>query len=67
MTGLDLRQLRRALGLGVVQFGYAIGFKGNQNTVSVEVREMEAGKKPVPAKIANRARELRQSAARNLR
>ena len=67
MTGMDLRQLRRALGLGVVQFGYALGFKGNQNTVSVEVREMESGKKPVPDKTAARARELAASAARNLR
>jgi transcriptional regulator with XRE-family HTH domain len=54
MNGQELRSIRRSLGLTVRELGYAIGYKGNQNTVSVSIRLYERGKRPIPPWIGRR-------------
>ena len=41
MTGSYLAHCRQRLGLGVVAFGRALGFRGNSNTISVKMRRLE--------------------------
>jgi transcriptional regulator with XRE-family HTH domain len=48
MNGQELRSIRRSLGLTVRELGYAIGYRGNQNTVSVQIRQYEGGHKTMP-------------------
>jgi transcriptional regulator with XRE-family HTH domain len=48
MNGQELRSIRRSLGLTVRELGYAIGYRGNQNTVGTQIRQMQGGKKPIP-------------------
>jgi hypothetical protein len=48
MQGSELRSIRRSLGLTVRELGYAIGYRGNHNTVSVAIRLYEGDKKPIP-------------------
>jgi transcriptional regulator with XRE-family HTH domain len=48
MNGQELRSIRRQLGLTARELGYAIGYRGNQNTVSVAIRLYEGGKRPIP-------------------
>ncbi len=42
MTGLELKAIRHALGLSVVQMGRALGYQGSDNTVSTTIRRYEA-------------------------
>lgn len=53
MNSAEFRSIREKLGLGVVEFGRAIGYAGNDNTVSVRVRRFEDGKEisPVIARL----------------
>jgi transcriptional regulator with XRE-family HTH domain len=55
MTGNELRSIRRSLGLTVRELGYAIGYRGNQNTVSVAIRLYEGNKRPIPPWIGRLA------------
>jgi transcriptional regulator with XRE-family HTH domain len=48
MTGKELQAIRRALGLSARELGYALGYRGNENTVSVSIRLYECGKRPIP-------------------
>jgi transcriptional regulator with XRE-family HTH domain len=41
MTGPELKAIRRELGLSTRELGYALGYRGNLNTVSVMIREYE--------------------------
>lgn len=58
MTSEEFAAIRKRTGLGVVDFGRALGYAGNMNTVSVLVRAYERGKKAVPPRIAEVARGL---------
>jgi transcriptional regulator with XRE-family HTH domain len=55
MNGSELRSIRRSLGLTVRELGYAIGYRGNQNTVSVAIRLYEGDKRPIPPWIGRLA------------
>jgi len=51
MTPGDLKTIRQRAGMGVVEFGRALGYVGNDNTLSVHVRAMEAGRRPIMPKV----------------
>lgn len=53
MTGAELRAFRKSLRFGVVSFAYWLGMRGNNNTVSVRIREMERGKRYIPDWVVN--------------
>ena len=50
MTGAELRSIRKSLGLTLSQFGKALGYSGNKNTLSVQIRRFEksTGREPEP-------------------
>jgi transcriptional regulator with XRE-family HTH domain len=48
MTGQELKAIRQALGLTLSGFGKAIGYKGNKNTLSVQIRRFESEARPIP-------------------
>jgi transcriptional regulator with XRE-family HTH domain len=48
MTGAELKAIRQALGLTLSGFGKALGYKGNKNTLSVQIRRFESGARPIP-------------------
>lgn len=52
MTGAELRSIRKSLGLTLSQFGKALGYSGNKNTLSVQIRRFEAGTREIPEWIA---------------
>ena len=52
MTGAQFKAIRNKLDLSVIQMGRAIGYSGNNNTISVTIRQMELGTRPVPFYIA---------------
>jgi transcriptional regulator with XRE-family HTH domain len=62
MTGPELRTIRQALGLSVAEFGRALGYRGARNTLSVHVRAMEEGRRPVTQRAALEALELKRAA-----
>jgi hypothetical protein len=51
MTSSDFRIYRTAAGLGVVEYGQALGYQGNANTISRLIRSFEYGEKPIPEYI----------------
>jgi len=51
MTPLELKTIRNRAGMGVVQFGRALGYTGNDNTLSVHVRAMENGNRPIMPRV----------------
>lgn len=55
MTGDDLKYLRGLTGLGVVEFGRALGYEGNDNTVSVTMRRYENDGRKIPPLVARLA------------
>lgn len=55
MTGPELAAVRKRLGLGTVAFGRALGYRGNDNTVSVQVRAYESDGRPIPPWIGRLA------------
>lgn len=55
MDGKDLRTIRKRLGLTVMRFANALGYRGNENSRSTQVRMYEAGKRPIPPWIARLA------------
>jgi transcriptional regulator with XRE-family HTH domain len=48
MTGPDLRAIRTKLGLSVYDFGRALGYQGNDNTVGVQIRRFETDAREIP-------------------
>ena len=52
VTGDDFRAIRKRLGLSTVEMGRALGYEGQDNTVSVTVRRYESGMRPIPPTIA---------------
>ena len=59
MTPVDLKTIRLRAGMGVVEFGRALGFQGNDNTLSVHVRAMEAGRRPIMDRVAGSAWQIK--------
>lgn len=55
MTGPELKAIREKLGLSVIQMGRALGYSGNDNTISVQVRRYELGMREIPEWIARLA------------
>lgn len=55
MTGPELKSIRQKLGLSVVEFGRALGYQGQRQTVDVTVRRYELGSRPIPPWIARLA------------
>lgn len=56
MTGADLRAIRKSLGLGVVEFGRALGYvDGTDNSTSVVIRGMESGHRTITTTVARLA------------
>lgn len=47
MTGAQLKAIRRALGLTTRELGLALGYQGNDNTLSVQVRRLECGNRDI--------------------
>lgn len=58
MTGPELKAIRRDLGDTVRQFALRLGYRGSDNTNSVLIREYERGKRPIPDRVADRARAM---------
>lgn len=58
MSGEQMLAIRTGLGLTRVQFGLAIGYSGDRNTVNDVVRKYEQDVKPIPPWIATTARAL---------
>jgi transcriptional regulator with XRE-family HTH domain len=52
MTGAELKAIRQALRLTLSGFGTALGYRGNKNTRSVQIRRLESGARPIPPWIA---------------
>lgn len=55
MTGEEFKKIREQLRLSVVDFGAALGYLGNTNSIWVRIREFERGKRPVPESAARLA------------
>lgn len=60
MTGAELRAIRQALGLTLSGFGKALGYSGNKNTLSVQIRRFESGAREIPEWIAKLAKTMVQ-------
>jgi len=52
MTGKEIAAIRRRAGMGVAEFGAALGLKGTDSTVASAVRCMEANDMVVPSRLA---------------
>jgi len=52
MTPTEFKSIRKRLGLSTVEMGRALGYKGQNNTVSVTVRRYESGMRPIPPTVA---------------
>ncbi len=51
MTGPELRTIRLALGLSVIQMGRALGYAGSDVAVRVQVARWETGARDVPVQV----------------
>jgi transcriptional regulator with XRE-family HTH domain len=61
MTGERLKEIREALGLGIVKFARSLGYSGNANTLSVRIRRFERDVLPIPDEVAENAERLVRS------
>jgi transcriptional regulator with XRE-family HTH domain len=52
MTPAEFKAIRKSLGLSTVAMGRALGYAGNDNTVSVQIRQYESGGRTIPPWIA---------------
>ena len=52
MTGLELKKARKELGLTSAKLGFALGYRGDEETAGAAVRRMESGKRRVRPAIA---------------
>lgn len=48
MTGDQFKTIRRELGLTARQLGKALGYRGNENTLGVQIRSFESDKREIP-------------------
>lgn len=55
MTPADFKTIRNQLGLSVYDWGRALGYSGNDNTVGVQIRRYETGARPIPPWIGRLA------------
>ena len=55
MTGEELKVIRHGLGLSTTEFGRALGYAGELNTISVQIRRYESGAREIPPWIARLA------------
>lgn len=51
MTGDELRAVRVALRLSVIDFGTALGYAGKRPTIATAIHKMERDMRPVPRHI----------------
>lgn len=52
MTGEEIRLARLALGMSITEFGAAIGFQGNDTTISRKIRRIESDQETLnPSKV----------------
>jgi hypothetical protein len=58
MTGAEMFKIRRRLGLNAVEFAAEIGYSGNKNTLSQNIRRYENGSKAIPPWVATTVRAL---------
>jgi transcriptional regulator with XRE-family HTH domain len=50
-----MKAIRRSLGLTTLEFGTAIGYQGNYNTIGVQIRRYESGARTIPPWISRLA------------
>lgn len=43
-----MKAIRRQLGISTRELGTALGYRGNENTISVAIRLYESGKRDIP-------------------
>ena len=55
MTGAELKRIRHRLGLSAIAWGRALGYLGEDATVSVTVRRYESDGRPIPPWIGRLA------------
>lgn len=55
MTGRQFAAIRQRLGLSLYDFGRALGYDGNRNTIQVAVKRYEAGGRDIPPWIGRLA------------
>lgn len=53
MTGEELKQFRRDAGMSVVQFGWWLGYRGSNRTISRLMRAYERGTKSIPFELTD--------------
>lgn len=58
MTPAEFKSIRKDLGFSTAQWGRALGYQGTDNTVSVQVRRYESGRREIPPWIARLAEML---------
>lgn len=51
MTGPEFKVIRKRLGLSTVEMGRALGYEGQDNSISVTVRRYESGMRPIPPTV----------------
>jgi hypothetical protein len=51
VTGPELRAIRKRLGLTLWQMGQAIGYGGKRRNIANQIRQFEAGVRPVPVPV----------------
>jgi hypothetical protein len=61
MTGAELRSIRQSLGLTLSEMGKALGYRGNRNTLSVQIRRFESGARLIPDEKASKASDLKMA------
>lgn len=55
MTGAELYDIRKRLGLSLYAMGRALGYEGSRNTVQVAMSRYERGDREIPPWIARLA------------
>lgn len=60
MTGSEFLSIRQQLGFTLMQWGRALGYQGDRNTVQVAVRRYESGARDIPPWIARLAEMYRR-------
>lgn len=52
---LPLRRIREGLGLSATKMATALGYRGNRDTLSVEMSRLETGARPIPVRTSRLA------------
>ena len=57
MTGREVEAVRKKAGMGMAEFGIALGYPGTTRTIERKIRRAESGgRAPVSAALAERVR-----------